>query len=120
MKLTTGQVLTITDGRVFCDIGEIYEALDGLTGDSLMTHQLPRAGEFAKPYVEEACPWVNDLPPLDLEGVEDKRGVIMEWLDDISEEHGEVHEVPDLSGYWISFDPLEELVAIMREKNERS
>ena len=116
MKLTTGQVLTITDGRVFCDVGEIYEALDGLTGDSLMTHQLPRAGEFAKPYIEESCPWVNDIPPLDLEGVEDRRAIIMEWLDGISGKYGEVHEVPDLSGYWISFDPVDELVAILGEK----
>ena len=110
MKLTTGQVITLGDGRLACPIGEVYEACNGLLGDDLMTHQLVRAGEFLKPHVQEACPWVTDLPELDLDGVDDKETVVLAWVDEISAAHGETHEVPDLSDEWEKIDPLQELV----------
>lgn len=112
--LTTGQVITLGDGRLACGIGEVYEALNGLLDDDLMTHQLPRAGRFAEPHVREACPWVADLPPLSLDAVPDaeKGRVVLEWVEEISAEHGHLHEVPDLSGQWVHFDAIDEAVAI--------
>lgn len=110
--LTTGQVISLGDGKLACDIGEVYQALNGLLDESLMTHQLPRAGRFAEPFIHEACPWVLDLPPLDLEGVKDKRAVVLAWVDQISAEHGELHEVPDLAGQWVHFDAIDEAVAM--------
>ena len=114
MKLTTGQVLTITTGKLACEMGEVYEALDGLTGDSLMTHQLPRASEYAKPHVEKACPWSTDVPALVLDE-SDREGSVKAWIAGISEEVGEVHEVPDLSEDWEARDPIAELVEMMGE-----
>lgn len=119
MKLNTGQVITVATGRLACSMGEVYEALNGLTGDELMTHQLPRANDFAEPHVKEACPWVVDIGEFpDLDEVSDKGAVVESWLAKISEEHGDSHEVPDLSGFWIHFDPLDEIVAIMAEDME--
>ena len=111
--LTTGQVITLGDGRLACGIGAVYEALNALLDDDLMTHQLPRAGRFVKPHVQAACPWVTDLPPLDLEGVEDKRAAVLEWVGRIGAEHGPLHTVPDLAGQWVHFDPFDEAEAMV-------
>jgi hypothetical protein len=112
--LTTGQIITLGDGRLACGIGEVYEALNGLLDDDLMTHQLPRAGRFVEPHVRVACPWVAVLPPLDLDAVPDagKEEAVLGWVEQISAEHGPLHEVPDLSGQWIHFDPIDEAGAI--------
>lgn len=110
--LTTGQVITLGDGRLACDIGSVYEALNGLLDDNLMTHQLPRAGHFVEPHVQDACPWVTDLPPLDLEAAEDKEATVLAWVDRISAEHGPLHTVPDLAGQWVRFNPIDEAVAM--------
>lgn len=110
MKLSTGQVITLGDGRLACPIGEVYEACNGLLGDDLMTHQLVRAGYFLKPHVKEACPWVSNLPELDLAGVDDKETAVLAWVDEISAIHGETHEVPDLSDEWEKIDPIQELL----------
>lgn len=40
-----GSVLTVTTGRTLCEVGQIYEILNFMTGDNLFTHQLPRASE---------------------------------------------------------------------------
>ncbi len=46
-----GQVLSITTDRLCCDIGGVYEILNFMTRDNLMTHQLPRA-------MRECAPWL--------------------------------------------------------------
>ena len=46
-----GQVLSITTGRLCCDIGGVYEILNYMTRDNLFTHQLPRA-------MRECAPWL--------------------------------------------------------------
>ncbi len=43
------QVLSITTGRLFCDMDGIYEILNFLTNDNLFTHQLPGAANEVKP-----------------------------------------------------------------------
>lgn len=110
--LTTGQVITLGDGRLACEIGQVYEALNGLLDDNLMTHQLPRAARFVEPQVREEFPWVADLPPLDLEGVDDASAAVLAWVEQISVEHGPLHEMPDLSGQWVHFDAVDEAVAV--------
>lgn len=110
MELSTGQVITLGDGRLACPIGEVYEACNGLLDDDLMTHQLVRAGSFLEPFVVEACPWVTALPKLDLDGVDDKEAVVLAWVDKISAEHGDTHEVPERSDEWKKIDPIQELL----------
>lgn len=112
-RMTTGQVITLGDGRLACDIDAVYEALNALLDDDLMTHQLPRAWRFVEPHVQAACPWVTDLPPLDLDEVEDKRAAVLAWVDRISAEHGPLHTVPDLAGQWVRFNPIDEAAAML-------
>lgn len=56
--------LTVTTDRMFLkDIGDLYEILNYITGDSLFTHQLPRGARFAKPFILAACPILEDVTP---------------------------------------------------------
>ena len=51
-----GAVLSVTTGRLLCDIGVVYEILNHVTGDSLFTHVLPRACRFASPLIKAQYP----------------------------------------------------------------
>ena len=48
-EFTTGQVLSAATGILMCEIGAVYEILNYMTGESLMTHQLPRVIREAQP-----------------------------------------------------------------------
>jgi hypothetical protein len=78
-----GQVLSATTGRLLCEMGGLYEILNHMTGDTLWTHQLPRAFRECKPWMlrwfpelamAEAClgkldEWVAKAPTCPEEGV---------------------------------------------------
>lgn len=110
--LTTGQVISLGDGRLACHFDEVHKVLDDLLDDHLMVHQIPRASRFAEPFIRDACPWVADLPALDLSHVDDKQSAVLAWVDQISATHGERHTVPDLAGQWVHFDAIDEAVAM--------
>lgn len=46
-----GAILNITTGILFTSMGDVYEVLNYLTGDSIFIHQIPRVMDAAKPYV---------------------------------------------------------------------
>ena len=58
MKLGIDQILTLTTGRLYTKngIAGVYETLDGLLNEKLMTHHLPVANDFCKPQVEAQLP----------------------------------------------------------------
>src|SRR5579872_4199154 len=58
---TIGQILSHYTGILMCDIGGVYEIANFLAQDSLFTHQLPRAGRDAKPWLLESLPWLSPL-----------------------------------------------------------
>lgn len=114
--LTTGQVITFGDGRLACTMEQVYRGLNALLNEDLMTHQLPRAGDFVQSHIVEACPWVEDIPPMPpLDGLASdlKNYAIQSWVDRISATNGELHEIPDLSGFWIHLDPIDEIHAMV-------
>jgi hypothetical protein len=53
-----GDVLSITDGRLMSPrhMDGIYDILNFMTGDSLFTHQLPRAMKECQPYLLKQHP----------------------------------------------------------------
>lgn len=59
---TLAQILNITTG-IFCsdDFGDVYDVLNFMTSDDLMTHQLPRAGEKVKPYILNRHPQLKAI-----------------------------------------------------------
>src|SRR3989344_6645903 len=53
-----GDVLSITTGRLVSPrhIDGVYDILTFMTGDTLFTHQLPRASDECKPYLVKQFP----------------------------------------------------------------
>jgi hypothetical protein len=60
-KFHISDVLSITTGRLVSTrhMDGVYDILNFMTGDSLFTHQLPRANEECKPYLLEQFPQLD-------------------------------------------------------------
>ena len=108
--LSTGQVISIADGRLACDVGEVYEALNTLLDEDFMTHQLIRAADYVKPIILGHCPWVASLPPLEKGSTKDE---VIQWVEEISRLHGPSHKIPDCSVGWRHKHPIAELMEMM-------
>jgi hypothetical protein len=119
-----GQVLSITTGRLLCDMGEVYEILNHITGDNLFTHALPRANRFAAPLVLELFPQLrkaeeeSNQSRLDalLATTEKPMDAVKEWL--ASLDLPESFELPTWADAWLAVDPLAELEAMKRPGQE--
>ena len=60
LTVTTGRLLTKTEGPTDNGIGKIYEILGWMTDDSPFTHQLGRFGDECRPWLLR---WFPDLAP---------------------------------------------------------
>lgn len=60
-QFALGTVLSITQDRLLCDFGEVYSILNYMTGDSLFTHQLPRAMRECRPWLLRQHPQLADV-----------------------------------------------------------
>jgi hypothetical protein len=114
-----GDVLSITTGALVSHdhMGGIYSILDWMTGETLFTHQLPRALEAAQPVLKEAFPTLAEIEfPKYLEGGE--KDAIFTWVDTQGELYGELWEVPKLAeGVYVPMDPISEYpVAVMNAR----
>jgi len=94
-----GDILTITTGRLVSHdhVGGAYNILDWMTGESLMTHQLPRAADVCKPFLEATFPQLAAIvypSYLEVDGV--SADAIFTWLDTQGELYGEWWDVPKL------------------------
>jgi hypothetical protein len=109
-----GDVLTAMTGRLVSPrhIEGVYDILNWMTGDSLFTHQLPRASREAEPVLRERFP---DLAAIEIPewGEKGTKEVIYAWLDEQVAIHGETREVAplDASDHPV-IDPLTEFAMI--------
>lgn len=109
-----GDVLTITTGALVSPqhMGGVYDVLNWMTGDNLMTHQLPRAADECKPHLLAQHPdlagvEVPDFSAVDRDQVED---VVLTWLAEQVAIFGEYRDVAPLgAGEHTVIDPLAEL-----------
>ena len=103
-----GDILSITTGRLVSPdhIGGVYNILNWMTGDSLFTHQLPRASDECAPTLREAFPDLAAIEPPEFDGKES----VERWLAETVAQYGEYREVPrvDLADH-ARIDPLLEL-----------
>lgn len=107
MKFSIGAVLTITTGIVLTrDFGEAHRLMDHLTGDSLLTHQLPRAAEPCKAALLAQFPALATVKPS-----ENARNTWEAWLETEAVLHGESFDVAPMTG-WESRDPMAETVEV--------
>lgn len=126
-------VLTITTGRLCSEMGRVYEILNFMTGDSLFTHQLPRAMEECGPWIAAQYPelmssapkmreWINELDAALAIAGKDKRKlqeVVKNWAEGVRLLCKMPPEIPvyELGAEMHTrIDPIEEAAAIFGDK----
>ena len=107
-------VLSVTTGRLVCELDQVYGILNFLTGDNLMTHALPRARRTVAPVLLERFPDLALARPerLDelLAGVQDgdRMAACRTWVAEMTLLCGEFFDLMPLVGYR-HMDPVQEL-----------
>lgn len=114
-----GDLISISDGRLVSPshIGGVYSILGWMTGESLFTHQLPRAMRECRPHLIEQHPWLEEKPMKDeldrltqtLKGKTGVEGAVKKWLAEAVEKFGEMHPVEPCPTAHEPRDPIEEL-----------
>lgn len=105
-----GDVLSVTTGRLLSPrlVDGLYDILNYLTGDDLMTHQLPRASTEAKPFLIQQHPWLaaitaDEVTPTNWQA----------WLDEKVAKHGKTVTVaPIPQDRYSPMDPVGELMSM--------
>lgn len=67
LTVTTGRMLTERKGDRDNGIGDLYEILDHMTGDSAFTHQLPRFQKECTPWLLR---WFPELASVDVDDLD--------------------------------------------------
>lgn len=100
--------LTMTTGRLLSPRGieAVYDLANYMTGDNLMTHQLPRAADTCGSALLAQHPQLKDVaPPENIDPAD-----LMTWLADTERQHGtELPVAPLPPGTWEHRNPIEEL-----------
>lgn len=112
------QVLSITTGRLCCDMGGVYEILNHVTGDNIFTHVFMRAIRFAAPLILEQFPELeaagkeSSLQRLadEIEAAREPMDGVKAWLAALGLR--DQYEITSHADAWLSMDPLEELESI--------
>ena len=109
-----GDILSITSGILMSPrkIEGVYDILNYMTGESLFTHQLPRASKVCAPYLLERWP---ELAEANCEGVTPDN--LRERLLELTTRYGEellVEPLP-LGGYEV-MNPISELEGMIGKK----
>lgn len=61
-QFSVADILTVTTGRLYSNMEKLYELLDFLTQENLMTHHLPIAAQFVKEQlISQLSPTLQDL-----------------------------------------------------------
>lgn len=102
-----GAVLTVAGDRLMCEMGQVYEILNFMTGDDLFTHQLPRAAKECQPFLLKQHPWLSEYLPMQ-EQITCK--TYKQFLDQCEKKWGKEIEVESLPANRHAFkDPIQEL-----------
>lgn len=104
-------ILSITTGRLLSrrHMTGLYDILNHMTGDSLMTHQLPRAATVCGPVLLDQHPQLRGVTPP--KGDDITQEELFAWLDRAEEEYGKTLPVqPVAPDAWESRNPIEELI----------
>ncbi len=114
-----GAVLSVTTGLMLCDMGELYDILNHLLTDDLMTHQLPRALRACAPGLARQHPQLVGVGPseqdrsfwAEIHDPEVRMALIKEWVAMREDRHGKYIPVRPLSGIdYERKDPITELL----------
>jgi hypothetical protein len=116
-RFPLGVVLSVTTGITLAPIDEIHELLDFMTGDSLFTHQLPRASRECAPVLLARHPHLADVVlPESFDGEAD----VLRWVEEQTRTLGEGVTVATMDpDDHTSIDPIVELVTMRRSGGAR-
>lgn len=112
-RVHLGDVLSVTTGHFLAPggFGDVHALLDYLTGDTLFTHQLPRAVEECAPALLRQFPALADVVVPEF----DDPSEVDVWLAARVAEYGEHLDVEPLApGEHERRDPLTELAGMLR------
>jgi hypothetical protein len=105
-----GDILSVTTGVLVSPrhIAGVYEILGWMTGESLMSHQLPRVSRECEPFLRETFP---DLAGIDMTAVSiASEAECLTWLASIEPTFGTHREVPRLPEVdHTTIDPIAEI-----------
>ena len=105
-RFSLGAILSVSTGVLLCEMGDLYRILNYMTGESLYTHQLPRACAIAKPCNLTQHP---DLAEIDVNNI--TRENWRQWLATQTRRFGATRNVSPLPiGTYRAQDPIEELI----------
>jgi len=100
-----GAVLSMTTGKLLCQMEDIYKLVAHLAGEPVWTNQLPRVGREAKPHLLAQFPALAAVT-----GEEVTPENFAAWLYERVAEHGEFLDVAPMPEHaHESIDPLSEL-----------
>ena len=108
-ELSSLVVVTISSGRLLCEMGELYKGLNYLTNDNLFTHQMPRAMDECGPWLHR---WFHDLRDVDKKVVDlCKSGRVKEACEHVRSVFGDTIEVGRIpADDHDRIDPYDEIV----------
>lgn len=104
-------IISITTGRLVSTrhMDGVYDILNFMTGDSLFTHQLPRAARECAPILLEQHPQLKDINESECTTKN-----WQEWLDGLLKKYGEWLPVSPLKeGQHIRINPIAEAESMM-------
>lgn len=113
--LPLGDVLSVTTGRLVSrdHIGGVYNVCDYMSGESNMTHQLPRVCEECRPVILRQHPELTDVRVPDWPDPVTAE-VVFAWLTEVEAEYGAMVALDPMDAIdHTSIGPLTEL-AMMR------
>lgn len=104
-----GDVLSAATGRLVSPrhVDGVYDILNWMTGENLMTHQLPRVSREVEPFLREQFP---ELTAVTIPDTIDSRETCDAWLETIYPQFGERVELPKLpTEDHTDIDPIAEI-----------
>lgn len=107
-----GDILSVTTGRLVSPrhIGGVYDILNWMTGENLMTHQLPRVSEECEPFLKAQHPDLAEVVVPDSVNSEES---LLFWLAEVTEQFGVTRPVSPLDAADHTYiDPIAEIKMI--------
>lgn len=106
MRFHLGDILSITTGTLVSPdhMGGVHRILDHLTGDALLTHQLPAACEAMRPMLVSQFPEIADVVAPEFASPDQ----VSPWLARQVAEFGEWYDVAPRPDRWGKHDPIQE------------
>src|SRR5947209_5294054 len=108
-------VLTVTTGRLLTDMGKLYDILNFMTGDDLMTHQLPRASNVCAPELLRQFPKLTSVEVPEHFDATDLKKSVDDWLAKLKPTYGNEFTVQPVDD-WEHKNPLTELAEMAPDK----